>query len=298
VVSDCLVVGIAVPLSIRHALSPTSTVGRILIVMEMSVKPATGSTDSLAGMTALVTGAGSGIGQATAHALSAAGARVVVTELPDRLERAEATVSELQRAGGQALAVELDVRDLGSISGCVDAAVQAGAGRLDILVNNAGVNVRQPAFDVTEEAWDLVLDTNLKGLFFTAQTAGWVMRDQVPSGGSIINVSSVVRLVGYYDRAAYSSSKAGVINLSRVLAIEWAPHEIRVNAVCPTFVETPLTRILLENEAIKSDILGRTPAGRLATPEEVAAAIAFLAGPATRMITGTALAVDGGWTAI
>jgi 2-deoxy-D-gluconate 3-dehydrogenase len=266
--------------------------------MEMRVKPVTGTGDSLAGMTALVTGAGSGIGQATARALSAAGARVVVTELPDRLERAEATVAELERAGGHALAVELDVRSLDSISACVAAAVQAGAGRLDILVNNAGVNVRQPAFEVSEEAWDLVLDTNLKGLFFAAQAAGRVMRDQVPAGGSIVNVSSVVGLVGYYDRAAYCSSKAGAINLSRVLAIEWAPHEIRVNAVCPTFVETPLTRVLLENEAIKSDILGRTPAGRLATPEEVAAAITFLAGPSARMITGTALTVDGGWTAI
>ncbi|HEX5992381.1 MAG TPA: SDR family NAD(P)-dependent oxidoreductase [Thermomicrobiales bacterium] len=271
---------------------------RILIAVEMGVKPAQETAGSLTGMTALVTGAGSGIGQAAARALSAAGARVVVTELPDRLERAEATVSELERAGGPALAVALDVRDLESISDCVDAAARAGDGRLDILVNNAGVNVRQPAFEVTEEAWDLVLDTNLKGLFFTAQTAGRVMRDQVPPGGSIVNVSSVVGLVGYYDRAAYCSSKAGVINLSRVLAIEWAPYHIRVNAVCPTFVETPLTRVLLENEAIKSDILGRTPAGRLATPEEVAAAVTFLAGPATAMITGTALTVDGGWTAI
>jgi NAD(P)-dependent dehydrogenase (short-subunit alcohol dehydrogenase family) len=266
--------------------------------MEMSVKPLTETGAALSGMTALVTGAGSGIGQATARALAAAGARVVVTELPDRLERAEATVSELQGAGGQALAVALDVRNLDSISECVDAAVQASDGRLDILVNNAGLNVRQPAFEVTEEAWDLVLDTNLKGLFFTAQTAGRVMRDQDPPGGSIVNVSSTMGLVGYYDRAAYCSSKAGVINLSRVLAIEWTPHEIRVNAVCPAFVETPLTRALLENEAIKSDILGRTPVGRLVTPEEVAAAIAFLAGPAARMITGAALTVDGGWTAI
>ena len=265
--------------------------------METRVKPSSGTGDSLQGMTALVSGAGSGIGQATARALSAAGAQVIVTELPDRLERARATASALESAGGSALALALDVRSLRSITDCVRAAGEA-AGRLDILVNNAGINVRQPAFEVTEEAWDLVLDTNLKGLFFTAQTAGRIMRDQVPSGGSIINVSSVVGLVGYYDRAAYCSSKAGVINLSRVLAIEWAPHEIRVNAVCPTFVETPLTRVLLENEAIKSDILGRTPAGRLATPEEVAAAIAFLAGPSARMITGTALPIDGGWTAI
>jgi NAD(P)-dependent dehydrogenase (short-subunit alcohol dehydrogenase family) len=249
-------------------------------------------------MTALVTGGGSGIGQATARALSTAGARVVVTELPDRLERAEATVYELQRSGGQALAVELDVRILDSISACVAATLRAGDGRLDILVNNAGLNVRQSAFDVTEDAWDLVLNTNLKGVFFTAQAAGRIMRDQDPPGGSIINVSSVMGLVGYFDRAAYCSSKAGVINLSRVLAIEWAAHNIRVNAICPTFVETPLTQVLLENEAIKSDIIGRTPSQRLAKPEEVAAAITFLAGPSARMITGSALTIDGGWTAI
>ena len=266
--------------------------------METGVKPLSGTGESLGGMTALVTGAGSGIGQAAARALAGAGARVVVTELPDRLERAEATVAELEAAGGSAFALALDVRDLGSIVTCVGGAMQGGNGRLDILVNNAGINVRQPAFEVTEEAWDLVLDTNLKGLFFTAQAAGRVMRDQTPPGGSVINVSSIMGLVGYYDRTAYCASKAGVVNLSRVLAIEWAPHEIRVNAICPTFVETPLTRAMFENEAIKTDILSRTPTGRLATPDEVAAAIVFLAGPAARMITGAALTIDGGWTAI
>ncbi len=266
--------------------------------METSVKPSHLAPGVLAGMTALVTGAGSGIGQAAAHALAAAGAHVAVTELPDRLERAEATAAELRAAGGAATPLPLDVRDLASIAACVQEAIAAGAGRLDILVNNAGINVRQPAFDVTEEAWDLVLDTNLKGLFFMAQAAGRAMRDRQPSGGSIINVSSIMGLVGYYDRAAYCASKAGVVNLSRVLAVEWAPHEIRVNAVCPTFVETPLTKVMFENEAIKTDILGRTPVGRLATPQEVAAAIVFLASPQAGMITGTALAIDGGWTAI
>ena len=249
-------------------------------------------------MTALVTGAGSGIGQAAARALAAVGARVVVTELPDRLERADATVAEIRAAGGEALPVPLDVRDLGSITACIARAVDAGGGRLDVLVNNAGINVRQPAFEVTEEAWDLVLDTNLKGLFFAAQAAGRVMRDQDPPGGSIVNVASTMGLVGYYDRTAYCASKAGVVNLSRVLAIEWAPHQIRVNAVCPAFVETPLTSVLFANEAIKSDILHRTPAGRLVMPEEVAAAVVFLAGPSSRMVTGAALTVDGGWTAI
>lgn len=249
-------------------------------------------------MTALVTGAGSGIGQAAARALAAAGARVAVTELPDRLERAEATVAEIQAAGGEALPVPLDVRDLASITECVARVADAGGGRLDVLVNNAGINVRQPAFEVTEEAWDLVLDTNLKGLFFAAQAAGRVMRDQDPPGGSIVNVASTMGLVGYYDRTAYCASKAGAVNLSRVLAIEWASHAIRVNAVCPAFVETPLTSALFANEAIKTDILHRTPAGRLVMPEEVAAAIVFLAGPASRMVTGAALTVDGGWTAI
>jgi 2-deoxy-D-gluconate 3-dehydrogenase len=249
-------------------------------------------------MTALVTGAGSGIGQAAARALAAAGARVAVTELPDRMARAEETVAALQAAGGEALPLSLDVRNLESIAVCIAAAARAGDGRLDILVNNAGINVRQPAFDVTEEAWDLVHDTNLKGLFFMAQAAGRVMRDQPPAGGSIINIASIMGLVGYYDRAAYCASKAGVVNLSRVLAIEWAPHAIRVNALCPTFVETPLTQAMFANEAIKTDILGRTPAGRLATPEEVAAAVVFLAGPAAAMITGAALTIDGGWTAI
>jgi NAD(P)-dependent dehydrogenase (short-subunit alcohol dehydrogenase family) len=182
--------------------------------MDTAVKTVNTTVGNLAGMSALVTGAGSGIGQATARALGAAGARVVATELPDRLERAQATVAELHAAGSDALAVALDVRDLESIAACVEAATRAGAGRLDILVNNAGTNVRQPAFDVTEEAWDLVVDTNLKGLFFTAQAAGRVMRDQDPAGGSIINVASIMGLIGYFDRAAYCSSKAGVVNLS------------------------------------------------------------------------------------
>jgi 2-deoxy-D-gluconate 3-dehydrogenase len=266
--------------------------------MEPGVKTEHNSARSLDGLMALVTGAGSGIGQAAARALAAAGARVAVTELPDRMERAEATVAELEAAGGEALPLVLDVRNLESVAACVAAATRAGDGRLDILVNNAGINVRQPAFAVTEEAWDLVLNTNLKGLFFTAQAAGRVMRDQEPPGGSIINVASIMGLVGYVDRTAYCASKAGVVNLSRVLAIEWAPHRIRVNALCPTFVETPLTRAMFENEAIKTDILSRTPAGRLATPEEVAAAIVFLAAPQAAIITGTALTIDGGWTAI
>lgn len=266
--------------------------------METTVKISPQTAGNLTGMTALVTGAGSGIGQATARALAAAGARVAVTELPDRIDRAEATVSDIESAGGVAFPLSLDVRDLDSIAAAIEAARQAGGGRVDVLVNNAGVNVRQPAFDVSEEAWDRILDTNLKGVFFTSQAAGRVMRDQIPAGGSIINVASTMGLVGYYDRAAYSSAKGGVVNLTHALAIEWAPHQIRVNAVCPAFVNTPLVQTVLENEAIRNDILFRTPIGRVAEPEEIANAIVFLASPAASYVTGAALTVDGGWTAI
>lgn len=264
---------------------------------EGDVDVVTAGSDGLRGASALVTGAGSGIGQATALALAAAGARVVVTEQPHLMDRAEATVGSIRDAGGpEATAVPLNVADLDSIAQCVEAA--ANGGRLDVLVNNAGLNVPQMAFDVTEEAWDKVLDVNLKGLFFTSQAAGRVMRDQTPQGGAIINIASQMGLVGYVKRAAYCSSKAGVVNLSRVLAFEWAEYGIRVNSVCPTFVETPLTRPMFEDPAFKEDVYRRIPLGRLATPEDVAAAVVYLAGPGAGMVTGHALAVDGGWTAV
>jgi len=252
----------------------------------------------LDGKLAIVTGAGSGIGKACALALAAEGATAVVTELPDKIELAKATVSEIEAAGGIGHALPLDVRDLAQIERCVTDAREI-AGRIDILVNNAGVNVRRFAFDVSEADWDAVLDVNLKGVFFMAQAVGRVMRDQQPAGGSIVNMASVMGLIGYYQRAAYCSSKAAVINLTRVLAIEWAEHGIRVNAVCPTFVDTPLIRPLLESQPeFTADVMKRTLLGRLATPEEVAAAVVFLAGPGAAMVHGHALAVDGGWTAI
>ena len=252
----------------------------------------------LDGKLAIVTGAGSGIGKACALALAAEGATAVVTELPDKIELARETVAEIEAGGGQAHALPLDVRDLAQIERCVSDAA-AITGRIDILVNNAGVNVRRVAFDVTEADWDAVIDVNLKGVFFMAQAVGRVMRDQQPSGGSIINMSSVMGLIGYFQRAAYCSSKAAVINLTRVLAVEWAEHGIRVNAVCPTFVDTPLTRPMFESQPeFTADVMKRTLLGRLATPEEIAAAVVFLAGPGAAMVHGHALAVDGGWTAI
>ena len=246
---------------------------------------------------AIVTGAGSGLGRATAIALARDGATVAVTELPERMDRAEATVSSIAGGGGTAIPIELDVRSLASTADCV-ASVFDRYGQIDVLVNNAGVNVRRAAFDISEEDWDTVLDVNLKGLFFMAQAAGRVMRDQSPPGGCVINISSIMGLGGYWDRAAYCASKAAVINLGRVLAVEWGPLNIRVNAVCPAFVITPLTEPLFQqNPEFAEDVMRRTPLGRLPTPEEIAAAVVYLASPGAAAVTGQTLTVDGGWTA-
>lgn len=252
----------------------------------------------LEGKIALVTGAGSGLGKASALALASRGATVAVSELPEKIDKADETVAEIVANGGTALPVELDVTQIESIDACMKT-VTEGFGRLDVLVNNAGINIRKDSFDVTEEDWDAVMAVNLKGVFFMAQAAGRQMRNQTPQGGVIINMASVMGLIGYYQRAAYCSSKAGVVNLTRVLAVEWAPYNIRVNAVCPAFVDTPLTRPMFEAQPeMREDILQRTLLGRLGTPEDVAAAVAFLAGPESSFVHGHALAVDGGWTAI
>ncbi len=246
---------------------------------------------------AIVTGAGSGLGQATAIALARDGATVAVTELPERMAYAEATVGAIVDVGGSATTVPLDVRSIDSIEGCVSAVTEQ-FGRIDVLVNNAGVNVRRAAFEVSETDWDTVMDVNLKGLFFMAQAAGRVMRDQQPAGGAIINISSIMGLGGYWDRVAYCASKAAVINLGRVLAVEWGQLNIRVNAVCPAFVITPLTEPLFaQNPEFTEDVMRRTPIGRLPTPEEIAAAVVYLASPGAAPVTGQTLTVDGGWTA-
>ena len=249
----------------------------------------------LEGKVAVVTGAGSGIGRAVAIAVAEAGADCVPCEHPDRLDRLEPVCEEIRETGREAYPTSLSLPDIRSIDAMVDHAVSE-AGRIDILVNNAGINIPSDALDVTEEEWDAVLDVNLKGLFFTSQRVARVMKDN--NGGKIVNMASQNGVVAYYRRAAYCSSKAGVVNLTRVLAVEWAEHKINVNAVGPTFILTPLTQSTFDDPALCEDLISRIPVGRVGQPEDVTGAVVFLASPAAAMITGHTLLVDGGWTAL
>ena len=249
----------------------------------------------LQGQTALITGATGGLGTAMCRAFAEAGANVALAEHPDRIEDAHQLARALSELGVSTTAVAMDVTDLESIERGV-AHVDVALGGATILVANAGVNVPKPALEVTEDDWDRVLDVDLKGVFFTCQAVGRRMVRR--SSGAIVNVASQNGVIGYPQRAAYCAAKAGVVNLTRVLALEWAAQGVRVNAVGPTFVETPLTKVTLAQPAIRDDILRRIPLGRLGTPEEVANAVLFLASPAASLITGTCLLADGGWTAI
>jgi NAD(P)-dependent dehydrogenase (short-subunit alcohol dehydrogenase family) len=242
----------------------------------------------LDGRIALVSGAGRGIGRGCALALAEAGAEVVA------LSRTEAElltlVEEIEAKGGRARALVCDVTDTAAARAAID-----GLKRLDVLLNNAGSNQPQPFLEVTEEVLDRLLALNLKAAFVVAQAAARVMARS--GGGAIVNMSSQMGHVGGPQRTVYCATKHAIEGLTKAMAQDLAPYHIRVNAVAPTFVETPLTRPFFADPAFKALVLDKILLGRLATIEEVAAAVVYLASPAAAMITGTSLLVDGGWTA-
>jgi 2-deoxy-D-gluconate 3-dehydrogenase len=247
----------------------------------------------LTGKKALVTGAGRGIGQAVALGLARAGADVgLVARTESELN---AVAGQVQEIGRRAVVAAADLSTTAGIPALVGE-LAGKLGGIDILVNNAGTNIPQDSVDVTEEAWDTVMAINLKSCFFMAQSVGKLMIAQ-GRGGRIINMTSQTGSVALIKRAAYCASKAGLNLVTKVLAMEWGPHEILVNAVAPTFVETEMTKPMLADPQFREYALAKNVLKRFGTPEDVAGAVTYLASPAANLITGHILLVDAGWTA-
>jgi len=246
----------------------------------------------LDGRKAIVTGGNKGIGKGIAICLAHAGADVFVTgRTEDELKDVCSQIHDVGRASDYAM---MDVRVKSEVDLMAEKALDT-FGRIDILVNNAGVSDVLPAEDHTEEIWDNIIDTNLKGVFLCSQAIGKQMMKQ--KGGSIISMSSQAGCIGLLNHAAYCASKGGVNLLTKVLALEWAKYNVRVNAVAPTVIRTPMIDKVFAEESVRKELTAKIPLGKFGEPEDVAGAVIFLASEAARMITGHILLVDGGWTA-
>lgn len=247
----------------------------------------------LDGRIALVSGAGRGIGRSIAFALAGAGAEVLLmARTRDEIEQAAANIRE---SGGEARAVPCDVTDAAAL-----AQAFAGMARLDVLVNSAGTNIPEPFVDVTEAHLDTLVDLNVKASFRVAQAAARKMleaADRKQRGGAIANITSQMGHVGAVNRTVYCMTKHAVEGLTKAMALELAPHNIRVNAVAPTFIETPLTAPMFARPGFGEWVRERIPMGRLGQLDEVAAAVVFAVSPAAALMTGASLVIDGGWTA-
>jgi NAD(P)-dependent dehydrogenase (short-subunit alcohol dehydrogenase family) len=244
---------------------------------------------SLAGRRALVTGAGGGIGGATAVALAAAGADVSL--LGRSRAPLEAVAARIRKTGRRAEVCLCDVTDEGSVRNALDALPVH-----DVVVNAAGANKPQPLADIELETFDSLFAVNVRGLFTVTQHQVRLML-AAKRPGVVVNVSSQMGHVGAPNRSVYCGTKHAVEGITKALGVELAPHGIRVVAVAPTWIETPLTRPFFEDAAFKASVLANLPIGRLGQPEDVAAAIVFLASDGASLITGTSLLIDGGWTA-
>ncbi|MBC3227367.1 SDR family oxidoreductase [Serratia fonticola] len=245
------------------------------------------SKGALQGRVALITGGAAGIGLAIAKCYLQNGAQVVL------LDRAAQVVQIAQQLDEQqALGIVMDVTDKASVEQAV-AQANAYFGRLDVLVNSAGIVVLYPAEELPEDAWDNTMAVNLKGVFLTSQAVGHYFIRQ--GSGSIINLASQAGVVALPNHLAYCASKAGVIGLTQVLALEWGPHNVRVNAISPTVVLTELGRKAWSGE-VAEQMKQKIPLRRFAEPEDIAASALFLASDAASMITGSNLVVDGGYT--
>jgi NAD(P)-dependent dehydrogenase (short-subunit alcohol dehydrogenase family) len=251
----------------------------------------------LEGRVALVTGGSSGIGRATALAFAQEGARVVIGDVDQ--EGGEQTVRQVEAEGGKALCLRADVSQASQVEALVEQTV-AAYGRLDIGFNNAAdvaahLGALVPTHEYPEENWDRVMEVNLKGVWLCLK---YEIRQMLKQGsGAIVNAASALGLVGVANMSGYVASKHGVVGLTRAAALEYADKGIRVNAVCPGYIRTPMTASRLADPAGRARLLEREPIGRVGEPEEVAQAVVWLCSDAASFVTGHALAVDGGWVA-
>lgn len=248
---------------------------------------------SLKGKTVIVTGASQGIGESIALGMAEAGANVVLAARS--VDKLNGVAAKIEAMGVKCIKVKTDVQKKQEIEAMVQATVDE-FGTVDCLINNAGINLVKPALDITEEEWDSVIDTNLKGYFLCSQAAGRVMIKN--GGGSIINNASIFGLRGFINLSAYIASKGGVVQLTRGLAVEWARHGVRVNCIAPGYTLTEMTKRDIEaNPAILKFNLRKIPMNRGGEPREISDAMVFAASDAASYMTGQIIAIDGGWAA-
>lgn len=246
----------------------------------------------LANKVAIITGAASGLGQATALLFAKEGAKVVVADVNET--GGVETVDQIRSAGGEATFVRTDVTSAKDAEAMVKSTIDA-YGKLEVLFNNAGIAMRLPVVELPEVDWDRCIDINLKGVYLGSKYAIPEMINN--GGGSIINMASIFGIVGARTRAAYAASKGGVVNLTRSMALDYAPYKIRVNCICPGFVETPLFKGVVKSQEEYQALVSTHPMGRLGTPMDVAYGALYLASDESAFVTGIALPIDGGYTA-
>ncbi len=246
----------------------------------------------LDGKTAVVAGVG-GLGRATALGMADSGAELVVADFD--LKAAESAAGKIRDAGKRAFATTLDMSRPEDSQKLVDYTLEK-FGRIDVMVNTVGIAVKKPSVELTESEWDRILDVNLKGAFFCAVAAAKAFIRQ-GTGGKIITFASHFGLVAMEERIPYSSSKAGIVNMTRGLACEWAPYMVNVNAIAPVFTRTAISEKVLSDPAFHQRVIDRIPMKRLGQPEDIVGAVVYLASDASNFMTGQTLVVDGGWLA-
>jgi 2-deoxy-D-gluconate 3-dehydrogenase len=247
----------------------------------------------LKGRVSLITGAAKGIGRAISLGLAQMGSSLILIDI-DRRNMEKVSIEAKEMGSPEIVSHVADMRQVDEIR-ALKPLIQKTFRRVDILVTNAGTNVPKSSLKVTEADWDYLVDLNLKGVFFTCQTVGALMIKQ--RRGKIINLASTMGFVALPERAVYCTTKGGIVQMTKALALEWAPYRIRVNAIAPTFIKTPMSIPWLKDKAFERFVISRIPWGRLGFPQDVVGAVLFLVSDAADLITGSTLLIDGGWTA-